>query len=164
DNGWIALVQHYFVSAFIPPEGTMREIDAKPLGNNLFAISEVLPLGTITPGVSTTMAARLYSCPEDTTRLEKAAPGLDVVKDYGRLTIVAKPIFLLMSEIHKILGNWGWTIIALTILIKLLFFPLSAASYRSMAKMKTVTPKMQSIRERYKDEPQKMNQAMMELY
>jgi len=90
--------------------------------------------------------------------------GLDLVKDYGWLTVVAKPIFWLMDQIHKVLGNWGWTIIVLTVLIKLAFFPLSAASYRSMAKMKTVTPKMQSIRERYKNDPQKMNQAMMELY
>lgn len=164
DNGWIALVQHYFVSAFIPPEGTPREVSVRPLGNNLFAISEKLSLGTVAPGASAVMDARLYSGPEEAARLEKAAPGLDVVKDYGRLTLFAKPIFWLMNQIHKVLGNWGWTIIALTVLIKLLFFPLSAASYRSMAKMKTVTPKMTAIRERYKDEPQKMNQAMMELY
>ncbi len=96
--------------------------------------------------------------------LEKITPGLELVKDYGWLTIVAKPIFWLMDQIHKVLGNWGWTIIVLTIMIKLAFFPLSAASYRSMAKMKQVTPKMQSIRERFKSDPQKMNQAMMELY
>jgi YidC/Oxa1 family membrane protein insertase len=164
DNGWIALVQHYFVSAFIAPEGAPREISVKALDNNLFAVSNVLPLGDIAPGASKTVDSHLYSGPEETARLEAAAPGLEVVKDYGRLTIVAKPIFWLMENIHKVLGNWGWTIIALTILIKLLFFPLSAASYRSMAKMKTVTPKMQSIRERFKDDPQKMNQAMMELY
>ena len=96
--------------------------------------------------------------------LEKLAPGLELVKDYGWLTIVAKPIFRLMTYIHKVLGNWGWTIIVLTVLIKLVFFPLSAASYRSMAKMKLVTPKMQAIRERHKGDPAKMNQEMMELY
>ena len=109
-------------------------------------------------------AARLYSGPQESAVLEKTAPGLELVKDYGWLTIIAKPIFWLMTQIHHILGNWGWTIIVLTILIKLAFFPLSAASYRSMGKMKLVTPKMTAIRERFKGEPAKMNQAMMELY
>ena len=110
------------------------------------------------------MDAHLYSGPQETSVLEKIAPGLDLVKDYGWLTIIARPIFWLMTQIHKVLGNWGWTIIMLTVLIKLVFFPLSAASYRSMAKMKLVTPKMTSIRERFKGEPQNMNKAMMELY
>jgi YidC/Oxa1 family membrane protein insertase len=164
DNGWIALLQHYFVSAFIPPENVKREIFTKKVANNLYAVGTILPLGTVAPGASTTMTTKLYSGPEVTTVLEKVAPGLELVKDYGWLTIVAKPIFSLMTQIHKLLGNWGWTIIVLTILIKLAFFPLSAASYRSMAKMKTVTPRMQAIRERFKSDPQKMNQAMMELY
>ncbi len=164
DDGWIALIQHYFVSAFIPPENAPRDISMKSLGNNLFAVSNVLPLGTIAPGASVTMDAHLYSGPQEAELLQKVAPGLELVRDYGWLTIVAKPIFSLMNAIHKVLGNWGWTIIALTMLIKLVFFPLSAASYRSMAKMKLVTPKMQAIRERHKGEAQKMNQAMMELY
>jgi YidC/Oxa1 family membrane protein insertase len=164
DNGWIALVQHYFVSAFVPPQNTPREIFTKKVDNNLYAIGTILPLGTIAPGASKTMTAQLYSGPEESAALEKVAPGLELVKDYGWLTIVAKPIFWLMTQIHKALGNWGWTIIALTLLIKLVLFPLSAASYRSMAKMKTVTPKMQAIRERHKSDPAKMNQAMMELY
>jgi YidC/Oxa1 family membrane protein insertase len=110
------------------------------------------------------MDAKLYSGPQETSRLEQVAPALDTVKDYGLLKIVAEPIFWLMDQIHKVLGNWGWTIIALTVLIKLVFYPLSAASYKSMAKMKLVTPKMTAIRERHKGDPQKMNQAMMELY
>jgi YidC/Oxa1 family membrane protein insertase len=164
NNGWIAMVQHYFVSAFLPPQNVQREIFSKKLDNNLYAVGEILPLGTIAPGATATMDIRLYSGPQESAVLEQLAPGLELVKDYGWLTIIAKPIFWLMTQIHKVLGNWGWTIIALTILIKLVFFPLSAASYRSMAKMKLVTPKMTAIRERHKGDPQKMNQAMMELY
>ena len=164
DDGWFALIQHYFVSAFIPQDKAPREIFTKKIATNLYAVGNILPLGTIAPGASVTMDARLYSGPEVQADLEAIAPGLELVKDYGWLTIIAKPIFWLMTQIHKVLGNWGWTIIALTVLIKLAFFPLSAASYRSMAKMKLVTPKMTSIRERFKSEPQKMNQAMMELY
>ncbi|HEY8605957.1 MAG TPA: membrane protein insertase YidC [Noviherbaspirillum sp.] len=164
DNGWVALVQHYFVSAFLPPQKTPREIYTKKVDNNLYAVGSILPVGAVAPGATATVDTPLYSGPQESERLEKLAPGLDLVKDYGWLTIVAKPIFWLMVQIHKVLGNWGWTIIVLTVLIKLAFFPLSAASYRSMAKMKTVTPKMQAIRERHKSDPQKMNQAMMELY
>ena len=164
DNGWIAMIQHYFVSAFVPPEKASREIFTKKMENNLFAVGNILPMGTIAPGATVSMDTRLYSGPQESATLEKIAPGLDLVKDYGWLTIVAKPIFWLMTQIHGILGNWGWTIIVLTILIKLAFFPLSAASYRSMAKMKLVTPRMTAIRERHKGDPTKMNQAMMELY
>lgn len=164
DNGWIALVQHFFVSAFIPPENKPREIYTKKVDTNEYAIGTILPLGTIAPGATTSMDTRLYSGPQETSLLEKVAPGLELVKDYGKLTIIAEPIFWVMNHLYKILGNWGWTIIVFTILIKLAFFPLSAAGYRSMAKMKVVTPKMTAIRERYKSDPQKMNQAMMELY
>jgi YidC/Oxa1 family membrane protein insertase len=164
DNGWVAIIQHYFVSAFLPQDKVQREIFTKKVDTNLYAVGVIEPLGTIAPGATVSSNAVLYSGPQESAVLEKIAPGLELVKDYGWLTIVAKPIFWLMTQIHKILGNWGWTIIVLTVLIKLAFFPLSAASYRSMAKMKTVTPKMQSIRERFKSDPQKMNQAMMELY
>lgn len=164
DNGWVALVQHYFVSAFIPQDKVQREIFTKKVDTNLYAVGTILPMGSIAPGATASLDAHLYSGPQESHVLEKLAPGLELVKDYGWLTIVAKPIFWLMDQIHKVLGNWGWTIIVLTVLIKLAFFPLSAASYRSMGKMKLVTPKMQSIRERFKSDPQKMNQAMMELY
>ncbi|MDF3036127.1 MAG: yidC, partial [Paucimonas sp.] len=164
DDGWIAMIQHYFVSAFVPPENAPRNISATQVDNNLFAVANVLPLNSIAPGATASMDAKLYSGPQETSRLEQVAPALDTVKDYGLLKIVAEPIFWLMDQIHKVLGNWGWTIIALTVLIKLVFYPLSAASYKSMAKMKLVTPKMTAIRERHKGDPQKMNQAMMELY
>jgi YidC/Oxa1 family membrane protein insertase len=164
DNGWIALVQHYFVSAIILPQQTPREIFTKKIATNLYAVGTIVSLGSIAPGASASLDSLLYSGPQESAVLEQTAPGLDLVKDYGWLTIIAKPIFWLMTQIHKILGNWGWTIIVLTMLIKLAFFPLSAASYRSMAKMKMVTPKMTDIRERFKGDPQKMNQAMMALY
>jgi len=96
--------------------------------------------------------------------MEKVAPGLNVVVDYGFLTIIAKPLFELMTWIHSFVGNWGWTIVLLTLLIKLVFYPLSAASYRSMAKMKQVTPRLQALREKFGDDRAKLNQAMMEMY
>jgi YidC/Oxa1 family membrane protein insertase len=164
DNGWVALIQHFFVSAFIPPQKMPREIYAKKVDTNLYAIGTILPVGSVAPGATASVDATLFSGPQDTALLEGVAPHFDLVKDYGFFTVVAKPIFWIMDQIHKVLGNWGWTIIAFTVLMKLLFFPLSAASYRSMAKMKVLTPKMTAIRERYKSDPQKMNQAMMELY
>jgi YidC/Oxa1 family membrane protein insertase len=165
DNGWIALVQHFFVSAFIPPQNAPREIYVKTVDTNLYAIGTILPMGAVAPGATSSMDATLFSGPQETALLDKVAPGFDLVKDYGKyFTVVAKPIFWVMEQIHKVLGNWGWTIVAFTVLMKLVFFPLSAASYRSMAKMKVLTPKMQAIRERHKADPQKMNQAMMELY
>ncbi|HEY4542159.1 MAG TPA: membrane protein insertase YidC [Noviherbaspirillum sp.] len=164
DQGWVAMVQHYFVSAFIPPKDVPREYYTRRVDNNLYAVGAIVPLGSVAPGATASSASRLYVGPQESARLEEVAKGLDLVKDYGWLTMLARPIFWLMDQIHKVINNWGWTIIALTVLIKLLFFPLSAASYRSMAKMRTVTPKMQAIRERHKNEPQKMNQAMMELY
>ncbi|HTH45146.1 MAG TPA: membrane protein insertase YidC, partial [Oxalicibacterium sp.] len=147
-----------------PPADAQRDIFTKKLGTDLYAVGTILPMGTIAPGASKTMDATLYSGPQESKRLEHVAPGFELVKDYGLLDVIARPIFWLMTQIHHILGNWGWTIIVLTIVIKLAFFPLSAAGYRSMAKMKLVTPKMTEIRTRFKGEPQKMNAAMMELY
>jgi YidC/Oxa1 family membrane protein insertase len=164
NNGWIAIVQHFFVSAFIPQDKAQRQIATRKVDNNLYAVETLLPLGTVASGAQVTSNARLYSGPQLSDMLDRAAPGLDLVKDYSWLTPVAKPMFWVMSKINDVLHNWGWTIIAFTVLIKLLFFPLSAAGYRSMAKMKLVTPKMTAIRERYKSDPQKMNTAMMELY
>jgi YidC/Oxa1 family membrane protein insertase len=165
-GGWIALSQHYFVSAFLPPEGVQREIYTRktPGTSNLYDIESIMPLGVIAPNTTKTTEVRMYSGPQDENKLAAVAPGLELVKDYGMLTVLAKPIFWVMDHIHNILGNWGWTIIAFTILIKLLFFPLSAAGYKSMARIKVVTPKMQAIREKYKGDPAKMNQATMELY
>lgn len=164
NSGWVAISQHFFVSAFIPADKAQREIFTKKIATNLYAIGTIQPLGTVAPGATVSNDTRLYSGPQDEQTLETIAPGLELVKDYGMLTIIAKPIFWVMTHLHSLLGNWGWTIVALTVLIKLAFFPLSAAGYRSMAKMRVVTPKMQAIRERYKNDPQKMQQATMELY
>ena len=164
NDGWVAISQHFFVSAFVPQEKLARDIFTKKEGENLYSIGVVQPLGTLAPGATISNNAKLYSGPQDERLLMPVAEGLKLVKDYGKLTVIADPMFWAMEKIHSVLGNWGWTIIAFTIMIKLIFFPLSAASFRSMAKMKTVTPKMTAIRERYKADPQKMNQAMMELY
>ncbi|ELX11321.1 inner membrane protein OxaA [Janthinobacterium sp. HH01] len=164
DNGWFAISQHFFVSAFVPQDKLGRTIFTKKVTTNQYAIGTIQPLGTLAPGATVTNEAKLYSGPQESKLLEKVTPGLELVKDYGMLAVIAKPIFWVMDHIHSVLGNWGWTIIAFTILIKLAFFPLSAAGYRSMAKVKLVTPKMQAIRERYKGDPAKMNQATMELY
>ncbi|WP_342119209.1 membrane protein insertase YidC [Pseudoduganella sp. OTU4001] len=163
-DGWIAISQHFFVSAFVPQDKLARDVFTKKEGDNLYSIGVVQPLGTLAPGATVTNNAKLYTGPQDTDTLKKVSEGLDLVKDYGWLAIVARPMWAAMDAIHSVVGNWGWTIIAFTVAIKLLFFPLSAASFRSMAKMKTVTPKMTAIRERHKGDPQKMNQAMMELY
>ncbi|EEO28593.1 membrane protein insertase YidC [Oxalobacter paraformigenes] len=164
DNGWIAIVQHYFVSAFIPKDKVERENYTKKVGEDLYAIGTVIPLGTIAPKASASNDSRLYAGPQESIILEQTAPGLELVKDYGWLTIIAKPIFWLMTHIHKEVGNWGWTIILLTCLIKLVFLPLSAASYKSMARMKQFTPRIQELRDRYKDDKQRMNQELMALY
>jgi len=164
NGGWVAISQHFFVSAFIPTENTARDIYTKKLATNMYAIGTTQSLGTVAPGATVSNTARLYSGPQDEKKLEHITPGLELVKDYGMFAIIAKPLFWIMDHIHQLLGNWGWTIIAFTILIKLAFFPLSAAGYRSMAKMRVVTPKMQAIRERYKADPVKMQQATMELY
>jgi YidC/Oxa1 family membrane protein insertase len=106
----------------------------------------------------------LFIGPQEETLLEKIAPGFDLIKDYGYLTVIAKPIFWLLEQIHSYVANWGWAIVILTLLIKLLFFPLSAASYKSMARMKEVQPRLMTLREQLKGDPQKLNRAMMDLY
>ena len=163
-DGWVAMVQHYFVSAFAPLSKGEHELFTRKIGANLYAVGAIMPVGQVAAGATASQEGKMYAGPQESLKLEKFATDFDLVKDYGWLTIIAKPIFWLMTQIQKLLGNWGWTIIVLTILIKLVFFPLSAASYRSMAKMKLVTPKMTAIRERYKGDPQQMNAAMMELY
>ncbi|MDR5835357.1 membrane protein insertase YidC [Caballeronia sp. LZ034LL] len=164
DNGWIAMVQHYFASAFIPQQGVKRDIYVEKIDPDLYRVGVKLPAQTIAPGQSVNVDARLFAGPEEERMLEGIAPGLELVKDYGMVTIIAKPLFWLLEKIHSYVGNWGWAIVLLTLLIKAVFFPLSAASYKSMARMKEITPRMQQIRERFKGDPQKMNAQLMELY
>ncbi|WP_321903923.1 membrane protein insertase YidC [Paraburkholderia tropica] len=164
DNGWVAMVQHYFATAWIPQQGVKRDIYVEKFDNNLYRVGVKQPLGTIAPGATDNVQARLFAGPEEERMLEGVAPGLELVKDYGWVTIIAKPLFWLLEKIHGYVGNWGWAIVLLTLLIKAVFFPLSAASYKSMARMKEITPRMQALRERFKSDPQKMNAALMELY
>jgi YidC/Oxa1 family membrane protein insertase len=163
-DGWIAMIQHYFVAAWVPPQGVQREIYTRRVDANLYAVGSILPLPALAPGAAASIQATLFVGPQDQKALEAIAPGLDLVVDYGWLTFIAKPLYWLLSFLHKLVGNWGWAIVLLTVLVKAAFYPLSAASYKSMAKMKEVTPRMMKIREQYADDRQKMNMAMMELY
>jgi YidC/Oxa1 family membrane protein insertase len=164
DNGWMAMVQHYFVSALLPPEKSEREYYTRRLAPEYYSAGVILPVPTIAPGGSGKVAVRLYAGPEEQEKLKAVAPGLELVVDYGWLTVIAAPLFWVLEMFHGWLGNWGLAIIALTVLIKLIFFPLSAASYKSMARMKQVTPRLMKLREQYGDDRAKLNQAMMELY
>jgi len=163
-DGWLAYVQHYFVAGWLPAAGVTREYAMEKRADGLYVGRALIGAGTIAPGGSATVSVPLYAGPQEQSRLAAVAPGFDLVVDYGWLTIIAWPLFWLLEKFHGMSGNWGVAIILLTILIKVVFFPLSAASYKSMAKMKLVTPRMQKIREMYEHDRQKMNQAMMELY
>jgi YidC/Oxa1 family membrane protein insertase len=162
DNGWLAFVQHYFVSAWLPRDGA-RDYVMEKRQDGTYAGRVLIPVQVAANG-NASVTVPLYSGPQEKRRLEGAAPGLDLVVDYGWLTVIAWPLFWLLEKFHAMSGNWGVAIILLTVLIKIIFFPLSAASYKSMAKMKLVTPRLQKIRETYGNDRQKMNQAMMELY
>ena len=162
--GWMAFVQHYFVSAWMLPEKLERDYGALKRSDGTYSGNAVVGVGTIAPGASAQVKVSLYAGPQEQRRLQEAAPGLDYVVDYGWLAIIAWPLFWLLEKFHALSGNWGVAIILLTVLIKIVFFPLSAASYRSMAKMKLITPRLTKIREMYGQDRQKMNQAMMELY
>jgi YidC/Oxa1 family membrane protein insertase len=164
DNGWLAMVQHYFVSSWLPPDGVAREYVFEKRSDGVYVGRVVVPIESLPPGGQLKLTERLYAGPQEQQRLKAAAPGLDLVVDYGWLTIIAWPLFWLLQKYHELSGNWGVAIILLTLSIKIIFFPLSAASYKSMARMKLITPRLTKLREMYGDDRQKMNQAMMELY
>jgi YidC/Oxa1 family membrane protein insertase len=164
DNGWLALVQHYFVAAWLPAAGQPREFFAKKLDNGLYTAGLILPIKEIAPGAKGALNLPLYAGPQEQAKLKTMAPGFDLVVDYGWLHIIAAPIFWLLQFIYDYVGNWGWAIVLLTVLIKAVFFPLSAASYKSMAKMRLVTPRLLALKEKFGDDRQKLNQEMMELY
>ena len=163
-DGWIAIVQHYFLGAWLPKDGTQREYFIRPLDNGLFAAGVILPVGHIEAGKTVAVTTRLFAGPQEQDLLKTLAPGLEYTVDYGYLRTLAVPLFWVLNEIHNLVRNWGVSIIILTIIIKLLFYPLSAASYKSMAKMKVLAPKLQRLKERYGDDRQRMHQAMVELY
>ncbi|MES2500310.1 MAG: membrane protein insertase YidC [Pseudomonadota bacterium] len=163
-DGWVGLVQHYFASAWIPATGVEREFYTKKLSDNIFAVGVVTPNPSIAAGSSAEIGAKLFAGPQIEEELTKAAPGLEYTVDYGWLTIIAKPLFWVLSKINDVVNNWGVAIILLTILIKAVFFPLSAASYKSMAQMRELAPRLQSMKEKFGDDKQKMQQAMLEMY
>jgi YidC/Oxa1 family membrane protein insertase len=163
-SGWVGMVQHYFVAAWLPQDKAARENYAKKLPDGLYSAGAILGPPAIEPGGKARIGVPLFAGPQEQQRLKSAAPGLDLVVDFGWLTIIAWPLFAVLEFFYKWSGNWGVAIILLTVLIKLIFFPLSAASYKSMAKMKLITPRLQKIREMYQHDRTKMNQAMMELY
>ncbi|HET9577538.1 MAG TPA: membrane protein insertase YidC [Usitatibacter sp.] len=163
-DGWIAIVQHYFVSAWLPKEGAEREFFTNKVGDNLYTAGVVVPVGAIAPGATSTVDVPVYIGPQEKDQLEKLAPGLNLVVDYGWLYVIAAPIFALLKWIHGFVGNWGWAIILLTVMIKLAFYPLNAKAGRSMAQMKVLQPKMEKLKQLYGEDRQKLNQAMMELY
>ena len=169
-TGYIAMVQHYFASAWILPDGLSRNIsmDAVDIGSNLadccYRATLIAPLEVIKPGQTKTVAATFFAGPQEENKLEALYPGLELVKDYGWLTIMAKPLFWLLDQLNSILNNWGWSIVALVVLLKAGFYWLNAHAYQSMAKMKAINPKIMEMRERLKDNPQQMQMEMMKIY
>ena len=169
NNGWIAMIQHYFSSAWILPPDTSRSysvgsFDASVHGEPTYFTAMFTPVGTVAPGASKTVDAKLFAGPQEEQLLEPLAHNLEQVKDYGRLKIIAQPLFWLLSKIHSVLGNWGWSIVALVVLLKIAFYGLNANAYRSMAKMKAVNPRIQELNVRYKDNPQQKQQEIMKIY
>ena len=163
-GGWVAMIQHYFAAAWVPGAEDTNHYYSKSLPTGRFAIGVVSPVRTIAPGDSGRFSFLLYTGPKIQERMQDVAPHLERTVDYGWLWLIAEPLFWLLSWIHGFVGNWGWAIIILTILIKLAFFQLSATSYKSMARMRKLQPRITQLRERYAADKQRMNQAMMELY
>jgi len=166
DNGWVGMVEHYFVSAWMPSDEnkTPREFYTKKLDNGLYAAGVIVPVGTIAPGATGEVRVPLYVGPQDQESLAKTAKGLDLVVDYGIFTVIAAPLFWLLKWLYGIIGNWGWAIVVMTIMIKSAFYPLNHASARSMAKMKVIAPKMKALQEQYKNDKQQLQVKMMEMY
>ncbi|WP_462322932.1 membrane protein insertase YidC, partial [Halochromatium sp.] len=164
-DGWVAMIQHYFMAAWIPPSGVAETFYTKVVNNgSRYIIGAYSPSITIPAGATHTFESQLFAGPKLQDRLAEIAPGLELAVDYGWLTILAEPIFWLLNAIHSIVGNWGWAIIILTILIKAAFYKLSETSYKSMANMRKMTPRIQALKDRYGDDKEKLNQAFMELY
>jgi YidC/Oxa1 family membrane protein insertase len=164
-NGWVGMLQHYFVGSWLLEENKKYEIFSNKIaGNNFFFGYKTLEPVNIQPGMAGELSTSLYVGPKETSRLKAAAPGLELTVDYGWLTVISSPLYWLLNKIHSVVGNWGWAIIILTMMIKLVFYPLSAASHKSMANMRKMTPRIKTLKERYADDKQKLNQAMMKLY
>ena len=163
-NGYVAMVQHYFASAWILGDGLKRDLFFRKVDTNLYAVGMITPVGTVAPGTTKSIDSKFFIGPQVEKTLEVLTPGLELVKDYGWLTILAKPLYWLLDALHGFIQNWGWSIVALVLLLKIAFYWLNAKAYASMAKMKAVSPKITEMRERLKDKPQEMQQAMMKIY
>ncbi len=163
-NGYVAMVQHYFASAWLLGDGIERNLFMRKVDTNLYSVGMITPLDTIAPGATKSVDARIFVGPQLEKTLESLAPGLELVKDYGWLTILAKPLYWLLDKLHSVIQNWGWSIMALVLLLKIAFYWLNAKAYASMAKMKAINPRIAEMRERLKDKPQEMQQAMMKIY
>jgi len=166
-DGWLSMVQHYFFSAWIPPQSEINTYSTQvysPDGFPRYIARAVSPAVEVNAGAKHEFESRLYVGPKLQDEIEEVAPGLDYTVNYGIFTVFSKPLFWLLSNIHKVVGNWGWAIVLLTVLIKLLFFKLTEAQYRSMARMRKLQPRIEQLKERYGDDRQRMSQAMMEMY
>ncbi len=163
-NGYVAMAQHYFASAWILGDGIKRDLFMRKVDTNLYSVGMITPLESIAPGASKTVEAKLFVGPQEEKVLEALTPGLELVKDYGWLTVLAKPLYWLLDWLNSFIHNWGWSIMALVLLLKIAFYWLNAKAYSSMAKMKAINPKITEMRERLKDNPQQMQQEMMRIY
>ncbi len=163
-GGWSAMLQHYFVGAWIPPEDEVQTFYTNYLSGPRYIVGSYSPVINIAPNADHKFVSRLYIGPKLQNELATVAEGLDLTVDYGWLTILAQPIFWLLNKLHSLVGNWGVAIILLTILIKLAFYKLSETSYKSMANMRKMTPRMQALKDRFGDDKERLNQAMMEMY
>jgi YidC/Oxa1 family membrane protein insertase len=163
-GGWAAMLQHYFVAALVPPANEPFQYYTKALDQHRYIVGMYGPQQQVEPGQSISLTSTIYAGPKDQDRLEQLAPGLDLTVDYGSLWFLSKPLFWWMQKLHAWTGNWGWAIILLTLTVKAALYRLAAASYRSMAHMKQVQPRLVALRERYANDKQRLNQAMMELY
>ncbi len=167
NDGWVAMVQHYFASAWLHNDSAPREFfvtKVKGAAPDQYAVGMVFTLPALAPGATATHADKLFVGPQEEVKLAELAPGFELIKDYGIFAILAKPLFWLLEKLYGVLGNWGWAIIALVVLLKIAFYWLNASAYKSMAKMKAVGPKVQAMRERLKDKPAEMQQEMMRIY
>jgi YidC/Oxa1 family membrane protein insertase len=164
NDGWVGLVQHYFVGAWVPQTGLARKFYTSQLNAHDFSIGTISPLATVQPGQKISVTSTLFAGPQEQGALNATAKGLEYTVDYGWLTVIAKPLFWLLSKIHGFVNNWGVAIILLTVMIKAAFFKLSATGYRNMAQMREMAPRLQSMKEKFGDDKQKMQQAMLEMY
>jgi YidC/Oxa1 family membrane protein insertase len=167
-SGWVAMVQHYFASAWLVDKSSVAsapwDFFTGKVDNNTYSVGMLVPVGEIAPGATKTVDAKLFAGPQEENKISSLAPGLELVKDYGVFKILAEPLFWLLTQLHKVLGNWGWSIVGLVVLLKIAFYWLNAKAYGSMAKMKAINPKIMEMRERLKDKPQQMQQEMMRIY